>query len=89
MKNILPFSAFKFLNKSLGNGIFGDIILVQNTEDKQYYACKQWNIKQINEQESFQISDLKKMISQHKNNSNFVVSLEWVYEGENKFYFIQ
>ncbi len=28
MKNCIPFEVFKFLNKSLGNGIFGDIILV-------------------------------------------------------------
>jgi len=43
----ISFDDFKKFRKSVGSGVFGDIVLMQQKETEKFFACKSWNLAKI------------------------------------------
>ena len=52
-------------HKVIGQGGFLEIKLFSKNEKR--YACKEWNVKRIQEEEEFEKEELRKMILTHEN----------------------
>ena len=83
----VSFEDFDKYPRVLGTGVFGNVVMLQNKDTMVFYACKQWNLTKIQKEKDFLVKDLDRMIATYYTN-NFVSPIEWVFNNEEKFYFI-